>query len=219
MRHVIPILAAVVIGSTGATSAANAALVDFGVAALGGTITFGGGATLDKSSSLDLDDSLLIVSSLSANDSSGLSVFPGGADNTVTLTHPISYGSGTGTMNTPLGADVIKMWTGLINGVSDTFTETLTTVTEINRNTKDAITITLVGSLSDSLNMFMDTPAKLILTASEVGGPGAAIGASLTNTASNVPEPATWVMMGLGFAALGYAAVRRSSKDQAALTL
>jgi hypothetical protein len=29
-----------------------------------------------------------------------------------------------------------------------------------------------------------------------------------------VPEPATWAMMMIGFAGLGYAAVRRSSKDR-----
>ena len=30
--------------------------------------------------------------------------------------------------------------------------------------------------------------------------------------ANAVPEPSTWAMMGIGFAALGYAAFRRSSK-------
>jgi hypothetical protein len=35
--------------------------------------------------------------------------------------------------------------------------------------------------------------------------------------AGGVPEPSTWAMMGLGFAALGYAAFRRNSKSQAAI--
>ena len=39
------------------------------------------------------------------------------------------------------------------------------------------------------------------------------------NSTSTVPEPATWVMLALGFAALGYAAVRRSAKDKAALAI
>ncbi len=103
MRYIIPALVAAAIGTTGASSAAQAALVDFGVAALGGTITFSGGSRLDQSSALDLDGALLIVTNLGAGDSSGLSVFPGGADNTVTLTHPINYGSGTGTINMPSG--------------------------------------------------------------------------------------------------------------------
>jgi hypothetical protein len=33
--------------------------------------------------------------------------------------------------------------------------------------------------------------------------------------ASAIPEPSTWAMMGLGFAALGYAAFRRNSKSRA----
>ncbi len=34
---------------------------------------------------------------------------------------------------------------------------------------------------------------------------------------AGVPEPSTWAMMGLGFAALGYAAFRRSAKTRAAI--
>jgi hypothetical protein len=33
-----------------------------------------------------------------------------------------------------------------------------------------------------------------------------------------VPEPATWAMMALGFAGLGYAAFRRNSKGQMAVS-
>lgn len=222
MRHIIPVLAAVVIGTTGASSAARAALVDFGVAALGGTITFSGGATLNTSSSVDLDGALLAVSNVGAGDQSGLSVFPGGTDNTVTLTHPIDFGSGTGNVNTLIiGGGVVKTWTGLVNGVSDSFIETLDRVVEIDRGTLNAITVTLSGTLSDSLNMFTNTPARLILGVNEVGGPGDAISASFTNTAfsSNVPEPSTWLMMALGFVGLGYAAIRRSSKDRSALAV
>jgi hypothetical protein len=32
-------------------------------------------------------------------------------------------------------------------------------------------------------------------------------------TTSTIPEPSTWAMMMLGFAGLGYTAIRRSSKD------
>ena len=222
MRYIIPAIAAVVIGTAGVSSSAQAALVDFGVAALGGTITYSGGATLDTSSAVDLDGALLAVSNVGPGDQSGLSVFPGGTDNTVTLSHPISYGSGTGIVNTPiLGGDIFKTWTGLVNGVSDSFTETLNNVVEIDRGTANAITVTLSGLLSDSLGLFTNTPANLILGVNEVGGPGDAISASFTNTAfsSSVPEPSTWLMMALGFVGLGYAAVRRNSKDRSALAV
>ena len=220
MKNVIPVLAAGFIATIGASSAAQAALVDFGVAALGGTITFSGGSTLDTSSALDLDDALLIVTSVGAGDESGLSVFPSAAS-TVVLTHPIAYGTGSGTVDTPIGGSGIqKSWSGIVSGKVDNFIEKLTTVTDIDRGTLDAITVTLTGELTDSLGLFKDAPAKLILGASEVEGPGSAISVSMTDTAASViPEPSTWVMMGLGFAALGYAAVRRGSKGRSALAI
>jgi PEP-CTERM motif len=220
MRKLIPALAAVIMATIGASSAAQAALVDFGVAALGGTITYSGGATLDKSSSIDLDGALLVITSTGAGDQSGLSVFPGGPDNTVVLTHPISFGSGTGVVNTPI-VGIFKTWTGLVNGVSDAFTETLTTVTEINRVTANALTVTLSGTLTDTEGLFVNTPAQLILSVNQVGGPGATISAAMTNmaAATGAPEPSTWVMMALGFVGLGYAAIRRNSKDRSAVAV
>jgi hypothetical protein len=123
-------------------------------------------------------------------------------------------------MNIPIpGGDVLKTWTGIVNGMSDSFSETLTTVVDIDRSTMNAITVTLTGLLSDSEGLFVDTPVSLILGANQVGGAGKAISSSITNTASNVPEPSTWVMMALGFIGLGYAAVRRGSRDRSALAV
>jgi len=217
-------LAAASVVMLGASSAAQAALVDFGVAALGGSIIYMGGGTLDQSTMVDLDNALLAVSDVGAGDQSGLSVFPGGlpTNNTVTLSEPVNFGAGMGMVNTPLiGGNVTKTWFGLVNGSQDMFTETLTTVRNIDRSTLNAITVTLVGTLSDADGLFLNAPAKLILGVTQVSGSGGAVSASLTNTAStsNVPEPSTWVMMALGFAGLGYAAVRRSSKDRSALAL
>jgi PEP-CTERM motif-containing protein len=220
MKNVIPVLAAGFIATIGASSAAQAALVDFGAVALGGNIVFGGGATLDTSSALDLDGATLAVSSIGPGDESGLSVFPTGVANTVTLSHPIVYGTGSGTVDTPLPGDILKAWSGIVNGKLDNFVEKLTTVVDIDRATMNAITVSFSGELTDSLGLFNNTPALLILGASQVGGHGEAISASLTDTAASViPEPSTWVMMGLGFVALGYAAVRRSSKDRSALAI
>jgi hypothetical protein len=71
----VPALAIFFIATLGANSAVQAAVVDFGAAALGGTLTFGGGPTLDKSSSLDFDGALLVVSNIGAGDQSGLTFF------------------------------------------------------------------------------------------------------------------------------------------------
>jgi hypothetical protein len=38
-------------------------------------------------------------------------------------------------------------------------------------------------------------------------------------SAATIPESSTWVMLALGFAGLGYAAVRRSAKDRSALAI
>jgi hypothetical protein len=226
MKKVVPALAIFFVATLGANSAVQATLIDFGLAALGGTVTYSGGATLDKSSSLDLDSALLIAEEVGAGDKSGLSVFPAGPDNTVVLTHPINYGSGTGVVDTPIvGGSIFKTWTGFVNGASDSFTETLTTVTEIDRATVNAITVTLSGSLTDTAGLFKDAPAKLILSANEAAGAGGAISTSMTDAAatltrsSGTPEPSTWVMMVLGFVGLGYAAIRRSAKNRSALAI
>jgi hypothetical protein len=186
--------------------------VAFSATTLGGTLLYTGGPTLDESSSLDLDLALLIVTSISARDQSGLSLFPDGPDSTVSLTSPIDYGSGSGALDTPIigGGHIFESWTG-VGG--DLFTETLSEVLSINRATPDGITVILSGTLSDSDGLFVDRPANLILSADQSSGPGAAVAASITNTASNIPEPSTWAMMLIGFACLGYAGYRASRKS------
>jgi PEP-CTERM motif len=208
MKAVIPALAAVLIGTIGAGSAAQAKVIDYGVVAIGGTIT-STGAPLQLSTALDLDSATLEVSLVSPTDDSGLAI-----GDTVTVSPTdIVYGSGTGIVDSPLGTDIVKSWTDALG----TFTETLTTVESVDRGTANAITVALAGTLLGP--GFADTPATLILSATEAGGPGTVISASLTNASSTVPEPSTWVMMVLGFAGLSYAAVRRSSKDRTALAV
>jgi hypothetical protein len=207
-------LGAAMIATLGISSAAEAAVIDFGVSALGGSpgLSYSGGSTLDQSTSFDLDGSTLIVSSIGPNDASGLVVFvngaPPGTPNTVDITPPdIMYGSGPGAF-----PSIVKSWTA----GGDTFTETLDDVVSIDRHTADAITVTLSGSLTDTGGLFpVGSPAFLILSATQANGPGGAISVSLTNTstlASGTPEPSTWVMMALGFGALGYAATRKGKK-------
>lgn len=207
--------------ATLAGSAAQAAVIDFGVAAIGGDpgVSYSGGGTLDTSASFDLDGALLAVTSVGPNDASGLVVFvngaPPGTPNTVDIDpSDIMYGSGTGKVNAPLPS-IVKSWTA--NG--DTFTETLDTVVSIDRSTGNAITVVLEGTLSDTADVFpVGSPAFLILSATQADGPGGAISVSLTNTSTlSTPEPSTWVMMALGFGALGYAATRKGKGKVAAL--
>ena len=201
-------LSAVVLVTLGATSAAQAAMVDFSVAVLGGAVTYFG-TSLDQSTSFDLDQATLLVTDIGPGDASGLAMF-----DEVTLSPSSSsnviYGSGSGPG--PLGADFILSWPLGAGPGADTFTETLTTAESINRATPDAITLTLAGTLSDTSGIFTDSPVLLILSANQAGGPGGAIMASFTNTSSlapAIPETSTWAMIALGFGALGYAASRR----------
>ena len=215
MKIVVPALAAALIATVGAGSAAQAALINFGVSALqGNDLSYVSGSSLDKATDFSFGGSQLAVTSIGPGDASGLALitFPSAPNEFVKLT-PTDIDFGTGT----LGADVTKSWKG---GNGDVFTETLTTVKEIDRGTPNAITITLTGTVTDRFGLFHGSPVDFIVSANQVHGRGTAIVASFTNTSlATVPEPSTWVMLGLGFAGLGYAAVRRSAKDKSALAI
>jgi hypothetical protein len=225
VKKFVPALAAAFIATIGLGAAAQAELINFSVQPLdGGKLSYTAptGLGLDRSSAFDFDGTKLSISGVGKHDDSGLVPFsisdPTNPLSFVTLTPTdIMYGTGTG--SAPLGQDVVKSWT---NAAGDTFTETLTTVDSINRGTLNAITVTLSGTLSDTAGIFTKSPVTFILQANQFGGPGigAPIAASFTNISSSIiPEPSTWVMMVLGFAGLGYAAVRRSAKEQKALAI
>jgi hypothetical protein len=224
MKKVVPALAVALIAGLGASSAAQAAvhIIDFSAdisSTGGGTLSYvpGGASTLDKSSSFDFDGTSLVVSSVGADDNSSGLV----AGNPISLSPSlIDYGTGMGG-GTIMNGPITKSWTA---ADGDKFTEILTDVVSINRGTTDDITVKLKGTVSDTMGLFPLADmiaATMTLAATQDGGPGAAISVSLSNFAktSPVPEPSTWVMMGLGFVSLGYAAVRRGSKNRSALAI
>jgi hypothetical protein len=201
------------IATLGADSAVRAATIDFGVVGIGGTIV-STGSSLEESTALDLDDTTLFVSGTGPGDDSGLAAF-----DTVSVFAPsppdtnIIYGFGTGT--SPLAPEVVLSWTGS----QGAFTETLTTVKEVARDpsSPNSIGVTLLGTVTGPPGSgFIDTPVSLTLTANQEGGPGNTITVSFTNAsgvAPSVPEPSTWVMMALGFGALGYGGFRRRNAN------
>jgi hypothetical protein len=212
-RSVGTAVGAAVIAMLGASSAAQAALIDFTVTAIGGTPGYVG-TTLDQSTALDVDISILLVSEVGAGDDSGLTP---GVDTLSLSPTDIVYGAGTGPSALP-GSGLTKSWTG-DNG--DVFVETLTAVDSINRLTADQVIVHLSGTVSDSQGLFVDTPAFFVLNATQFDGVGTATSMTFTNSAGavtpSVPEPSTWVMMTLGFGVLGYAAFRRRGANIAAL--
>jgi hypothetical protein len=205
-------LGAALMATIGASSAAQAALIDFSVVVLSVAIDYTG-TSLDESSSLELLGAVLLVSDIGAGDDSGLAVFPFGTSNTVAISPTdIVYGFGTGPR--PLGADIFNTWTA----AGDSFTEDLTSVVSINRAAADAITVVLEGTLTDTGGLFpVGSPAFLTLAASQARGPGNTVAASLTNTSTlgAVPEPSTWLMMVLGFSGLGFMGWRGSKRSAA----
>ena len=218
-RSVIAALGAAVIAMLGASSAAQAGTIDFGVVGIGGTIG-STGSDLEESTALDLDDTTLFVSGTGTGDESGLAAF-----DTVSVFAPsppdtnIIFGSGTGT--SPLSPEVVLSWTDS----QGAFTETLTTVQEVARNpdSPDSIGVTLLGTVTGPPDSgFVDTPVSLTLSATQDGGPGNTINVLFTNAtgvAPSIPEPSTWAMVALGFGALGYAASRRRKANFAAFSL
>ena len=105
---------------------------------------------------------------------------------------------------------VTKSWTGDNDGL---LIEMLTQVDLIDRTGTDEITVRLSGTVSDTQHLFVNTPAFFVLKATQFGGVGTVTSVSFTNTASTgtvvIPEPSTWVMMALGFGAVGFAGFRR----------
>jgi PEP-CTERM motif len=222
-RRVIAALGAGVIAAFAANSAAEAAMINFGVSSFDGAVTYTG-SSLDVSSAFDLDGATLLVSEVNnPTDDSGLAVF--GFVTLSAATSPVSsniiYGSGTGPG--PLGAVVTLSWTATTGThVGDKFTETLTTVMSISRTLADQIGLILTGTVTDTGGLFSGAPVLLSLTANQSLGTGK-ISSSFTNsttgTTPSVPEASTWVMMAVGFGALGYAAFRQRRANGAVLSI
>ena len=130
MKIVIPALAAAFIATVGASTSAQAALIDFSAVALcpasctGITYT---GTNLGLSTALNLDGSTWLVTSVNTGDKSGLT----SGDSIDIAPKPLAgtYGALSGPVDVTLLTPITKTWTGSFGA----FSETLTTLTEINR--------------------------------------------------------------------------------------
>ena len=92
-----------------------------------------------------------------------------------------------------LTTPIVKEW----DGADGHFIETLTTLEAVDRG-RNSIAFVLTGTVTR--RRLYAAPATLQLSFTQAGGPGNVVSASLTNNATSaVPEPSTWVMMGLGF--------------------
>jgi hypothetical protein len=208
---VIAALGAAVIAMLGTSSAVEAASIDFNFIAFDASILHDG-SSLSNSTFLDVDGALEVVTSLGTGDASGLQegdAITLTAETTPTPSGQIIYGSAPG----PLGADVILSWPMVVAPGADTFTETLTTVKSIAVMPDvdpDFIAVTLTGTLTDKLGLFKNAPVVLKFTATQAGDNIPSVSFSNTSMITpSIPEPSTWVMMALGFGAVGCAGFRR----------
>jgi hypothetical protein len=202
-KIVVPALAAAFIATVGASSAAQAARIDFAFVALGNAIS-ASPTPLQDATSLNLDGSSILVSGTGAGDASGLA-----AGNTIAV-------SPTDIIFSAVSATdpVTKSWTATIGpDAGDVFTETLTTVTLVDRTSPNAVTWELTGTVTGGA--FHGTPVTMIIDATQSGGPGNVISVSGSNSSSAIPEASTWVMMALGFAGLGFLGYRKTRRDNA----
>jgi PEP-CTERM motif len=215
MKRFVPALAVAVVATLGMGSAAKAALIDFSAVALCPTTCTGityTGTTLGASTAFDLDGSSWLVDLVAPGDKSGLAA--GGTF--AVMPTSVTYGSGGGPIT--LTVPIFKTWTATVGPYAgDMFTEKLTTLTSISRGS-NTISFDFAGTITGG--GFTLAPATMDLGLTQAGGPGNVVSASLTNhSVGVVPEPATWVMLTLGFVGLGYAAVRRSAKDRTTLAI
>ena len=202
-KIVVPALAVAFIATVGASSAAQAARIDFAFVALGNAIS-ASPTPLQDATSLNLDGSSILVSGTGAGDASGLA--PG---NTFSV-------SPTDIIFSAVSATdpVTKSWTATIGpDAGDVFTETLTAVTSVDRTSPNAVTWDLTGTVTGGA--FHGAPASMIIDATQSGGPGNVISVSGSNSSSTIPEPSTWVMMALGFAGLGFLGYRKTRRENA----
>jgi hypothetical protein len=210
-RTAIAALGAATIATLGTSAATHAATVAFDFSAFDASILHDG-SSLSDSTYLDVDSAAEVVTSVGAGDASGLnegdSITLTGAT-TPTLNNAIIYGSSPG----PLGTDVVLSWPMVVIPGMDMFTETLTTVAAIvtDPDDPDFIGVSLTGTLTDTAGMFKDVPVMLMFTATQVGTniPSVAFSNATTSVTPSIPEPSTWAMMALGFAALGWAGFRK----------
>jgi hypothetical protein len=206
-RTAIAALGAAMIATLATSSPTHAALISFSFGAFDGSITHDG-ASLDVSTVLDLNNAVYLVMEVDPGDSSGLADF-----DSISLSAETSPPSGQiiyGSTPGPLGADVILSWPMVLEPGTDAFTETLTTVDAIDRGTPDEITVTLSGTLSDTDGHFANSPVSVVLHATEdLGATFPTVTFTNTSGAVSTPEASTWLMMALGFGALGYAGFRK----------
>jgi hypothetical protein len=196
---------------------AQAALMDFSLNPAPSATPSYTGSTLDTSTAFNLGALTAVVGTVAGSDTTGAV-----SGETVTFsTAAFTYGSGTG-VTSPISL------TKTFAGTGGTYTETLSLVEVTSRATANQINLELFGVLNGPAGSgFVNTPAGLLLSATQAGGttgcnggPCAVSwsGTELSNPPGNpTPLPAALPLFASGLGALGLLGWRKKRKNAAAI--
>jgi hypothetical protein len=190
---------------------AQAALMDFSLNPATTATPSYTGSTLDTSTAFNLGALTAVVGTVSGSDTTGAVSGESVSFSTASFT----YGSGTG------GTSPISL-TKTFAGTGGTYTETLTSVEVTSRATANQINLELFGVLNGPAGSgFVNTPAGLLLSATQAGGTTFAVswsGTELSNPPNNpTPLPAALPLFASGLGALGLLGWRKKRKNAAAI--
>jgi hypothetical protein len=190
---------------------AQAALMDFSLNPAPSATPSYTGSTLDTSTAFNLGALTAVVGTVAGSDTTGAV-----SGETVTFsTAAFTYGSGTG-VTSPISL------TKTFAGTGGTYTETLSLVEVTSRATANQINLELFGVLNGPAGSgFVNTPAGLLLSATQAGGTNFAVswsGTELSNPPNNpTPLPAALPLFASGLGALGLLGWRKKRKNAAAI--
>jgi PEP-CTERM motif len=220
MKIVVPVLAAAFVATVGFAASASASLVSVSFVDFGGGVQPPSAPPGEKNvpiSAADLTGTFALVT----GSSSGTVAAPAFS---ATTSDPNQYlaelGGQSATLSLGGSFQGVEIYVGSLdsyntisfsNGLSFTGAQLAAMTTAVDDGNQTA------GS-SNGLFFFRFTPGEAVKSVTFASSANSLEVAGVSESAV-VPEPSTWVMLALGFVGLGYAAVRRSSKDRSALAL
>jgi hypothetical protein len=220
MKIVVPALAAAFIATVGFVTSASASLVSVTFVDFGGGVQPPSAPPGEKNVPISAAD-LTGTFSLVTGSSSGNFAAPAFS---ATTSDPNQYlaalGGDSATLSLGGSFQGVEIYVGSLdsyntisfsNGLSFTGAQLAAMTTAVDDGNQTA------GS-SNGLFSFRFTPGEAVTSVTFASSANTLEVAGVSESAV-VPEPSTWVMMALGFIGLGYAAVRRSSKDRSALAI
>ena len=221
MKNVIPALAAALLATTGAVSIAHSQIISIGTALNGGAITLQASGAAPGPVAWSGAVGAYDINTVDAVNLTTSSINSNAQNATSTGTSDV--------LDVYVSVSDITGLTGIETGLSGLTVNFLTPGWTVTESTYEDNSNTVFGTMNLlSTHTFTSGPAALALFAivnitspfsvtelyqiSSSGLSGAA-NDTIDLSAATVPEPATWAMLGIGFAMLGMVGMTRRRKD------